>query len=67
MTIEDHITKLPLGMQMRNHIRDNYNPKETWKMCRLYNKLEPPRHCRDMKCLGYHIWFCYTPPKDGEL
>ena len=62
-----HITSIPVGMKIieSKHIRETLEDqvKSTHIMCDLYIKGDPNRHCRDMKCDGYKIYFCYTRKK----
>jgi len=57
MTDKHYITKIPYNSK---HIRDTLKVKTTHLCCGLYIKSDANRHCRDMKCDGHKLYFCYT-------
>ena len=65
----NHIKSIPLEFNLGTehqpiNVESDKVPKQTWKQCDLYNKQEPPRHCKDLKCQGHTLYYCYTIKKD---
>ena len=75
MNDENHITKLPLGMQIAKSLKreskfDKYgfyvNPRKTEEQCVFYRheKDNIEKHCLSMNCDGYRNYFCWTAKKE---